>query len=83
MYRFPVVEKPIPIHKLLIYPVRGVNGIEVDKLELTSGGAKLDREWVIIRLSDNKQRSINNGPEVLKLRQKFIYNEYQSKPEHL
>ena len=54
MYRFPVVEKPIPIHKLLIYPVRGVNGIEVDKLELTSGGAKLDREWVIIRLSDNK-----------------------------
>ena len=62
MYRFPVVEKPIPIHKLLIYPVRGVNGIEVDKLELTSGGAKLDREWVIIRLSDNKQRSINNGP---------------------
>ena len=42
-------EVPIKIDELWLYPVRGVQGILVNQVELTDGGFRYDREWVIIR----------------------------------
>lgn len=68
MYKFPVSETQIPIQKLLLYPVRGVRGIEVNEIKMTANGPKFDREWIVVRSSDKKYRSLTFTPELTRLR---------------
>ena len=75
LYKAEVNEIQIPIHKLLLYPVRGIKGIEVKCLQMTSGGAKFDREWVLVRTVNNKYISLMTTPHFTRLRQKLIFQE--------
>ena len=38
-------ENTVNIEKLLIYPCRGIMGIEVDHVKVSKFGIKYDREW--------------------------------------
>jgi hypothetical protein len=83
LYKAEVNEIQIPIHKLLLYPVRGIKGIEVKCLQMTSGGAKFDREWVLVRKVSNKYISLMTTPHFTRLRQKLIFQENEEAPSHL
>ena len=61
-------EVPIKIHELWLYPVRGVQGILVNQVELTDGGFRYDREWVIIRESKLKPLASSNSVTTMFLR---------------
>lgn len=61
-------EVPIKIHELWLYPVRGVPGILVNQVELTDGGFRYDREWVIIREKDKKPLASHNSVPTMFLR---------------
>ena len=56
----PSEEKPIPIRKLYLYPIRGVQGVEVESIELTPLGFRFDRNWVIINAKTLKSYSNRN-----------------------
>lgn len=46
-----MVERPVKITDLYVYPVRGIKGIRVENLELneTKSGFKYDRLFVILK----------------------------------
>ena len=76
IYEFPASETTkIPIKKLILYPVRGIKGIEVDKLFMTNSGALFDREWIIVRTEDGKHRSLSSTPEMTRFRQRLEYDQ--------
>ena len=42
-------QKEVEINQLYLYPVRGIQGMEVESVELTPLGVRFDRNWVIIQ----------------------------------
>lgn len=77
-------EVKIPISKLLLYPVRGIKAIEVESLSMTPGGAKFDRQWILVRTSSNKYIALHTTPKFTRLRQKLIFeNGLQETPTKL
>lgn len=67
----PDQEKDVKIEKLYLYPMRGIMGIEVDSLKVSSLGIKYDREWAIYET--DKLGCVTQSPEVklTQLRQKI------------
>ena len=55
--------------------MRGIKGIEVDKLFMTNSGALFDREWIIVRTEDGKHRSLSSTPEMTRFRQRLEYDQ--------
>ena len=50
-------EVDVAIKEIWIYPIRGARGIKVDQVELTRGGIKGDRSWVVYDFETNAQSS--------------------------
>lgn len=64
-YKFdirPQQEKSVKIDKLVIYPCRGIQGIEVDHVKVSKFGIKYDREWAVYY--KDKQTPITLSPEI-------------------
>jgi hypothetical protein len=65
-YRFdirPNQEKPVQVQKLVIYPCRGLQPIEVDHIKVSKVGIKYDREWCVYYRNE-KMSAITLGPEI-------------------
>ena len=75
-------EKPVKIQRLLIYPCRGVQGIDVDHVKVSRLGIKYDREWAVY--NREKMAPVYLSPEVklTKLRQR-IERDPVSRQKHL
>lgn len=41
-------ERPIKIDHIFIFPCRGIKGLEVDSVKVSSSGIKYDREFAIV-----------------------------------
>ena len=50
----PKDEIDIKIKEIYLYPIRGIKGIKVDSIELTNGGIKNDRNWLIHSVKKKK-----------------------------
>jgi hypothetical protein len=64
-YKFdikPNQEKAVKIDKLVIYPCRGIQGIEVDHVKISKYGIKYDREWAVYY--KEKMTPITLSPEI-------------------
>eukprot|EP00347_Sterkiella_histriomuscorum_P014536 403360502 len=65
-YRFDIdyqQEKPVKIDRLVIYPCRGIQGIEVDHVKVSKYGIKYDREWSVYYRNE-KLSPITLSPEI-------------------
>jgi hypothetical protein len=50
---------------------------------MTPGGAKYDREWVLVRTVNNKYISLMTTPHFTRLRQKLVFPDDEEAPSHL
>ena len=55
----------------MIYPVRGIKGIEVDHVKVSSEGIKWDRDWAIYTKDDKRVISQSGCVKLTYLRQKI------------
>ena len=51
----------MPIKAIWLYPIRGVHGISVAQAEITPGGLRYDRNWVIIGKAKMKPLANHNN----------------------
>lgn len=58
-------ERQIAIKKLLLYPVRGVQGFEVPQLTMTESGPMYDRLWVIITKTGLKVKDLTKSVDTM------------------
>lgn len=68
-------ERDVPIRTIWLYPIRGVHGVQVAQAEITPGGLRYDRNWVIIGKSKMKPLANHNNSIVTFFRIRIVNTE--------
>ena len=71
-----IIEKPVKITDLYVYPIRGIKGIKVDNLELNQNrtGFKYDRMFVILKKGEKIAVALSHMKfdKLTELKQEFV-----------
>jgi uncharacterized protein YcbX len=63
------------ISKIIIYPIKSLNGISVPSAKLTPAGFNNDRKFMLVDVIENKMITLREFPDLYKLNVRFITND--------
>ena len=75
-YKNLIKKNPIIIKKIMIYPIKSCQGIELEKAVMTDYGFMYDREWMLVKQKDAvyKMVTLREYPELYKIKINLINN---------
>jgi len=60
------------VSKIIIYPIKSLNGISVQKAKLTSTGFYNDRKFMLVDIRENKMITLREYPNLYQIKLSFI-----------